>query len=141
MDLTSYFYEFHFPGIRGGACTNEQYDVGTPAAGAQAYSVTRVGNIWRVTYGNTTVDSAAGCATCDGINADWCAESHQNETCCMGSRADPVAYTNCQVDDGNGQRDPNWVQDLSLPAFPVGTVAFVQQNVTANSFEIFDGRN
>jgi hypothetical protein len=139
--VTSYFYEFHFPGIMGGACTNQQYDVGSPAAGAQAYSITRLGRIWRVTYGNQTVDSAAGCATCDGVSAVFSAETHQNETCCVGSRADVVAYTSCQVDDGNGQRDPNWAQLLSLPFFPPGTAAFVQQNATADSFEIYDARN
>jgi hypothetical protein len=140
IDTTSYFYEIHLPGM----CQRDNYVVATPAAGAQAYTVTRVGNIWRVTYAGNTQDSPADCATCDGLWVQFSAETHQPETCCVGDRANPVAFTNCQVDFGNGQEDPTgWVENRGNRFFPPGTPAFAQPaaSVTADSFEIYDARN
>jgi hypothetical protein len=138
---TSYFYHFALPG----ACARSDYDVGAPAAGAQAYSITRVGNIWRVNCAGTNADSPANCATCDGVGVAYGGFVFQPETCCVGSSADTVQYTNCQRDTGGGMANPaGWTRHLTLPNYPVGArnpAAFVMQNEAANSFTIYDARN
>jgi hypothetical protein len=139
--IGSYYYHFGLPG----ACAKSDYVLGNPAAGAQDYSITRVRNIWRVNYAGTTEDSAADCATCDGVEVAYGAFVYQRETCCVGSATDTVAYTNCQRDVGAGMANPaGWVKHLTLPNYPVGganPAAFVMRAEAANSFTIHDARN
>jgi hypothetical protein len=149
VDMTSYFYSFTLPGD----CSKSEYLIDTPAEGAQPYTIQQVTvrdgganhRRWRLSYAGIYADTNNDCVTCDGVQVAYGAYVAQRETCCVGSAADTVQFTNCQRDLGAGMVNPaGWAKLLTLPNYPVGAgnpAAFVMQNEAANSFTIYDMRN